>query len=318
MSLLIRPLRITDIDSLTDIAAISFAAEYEARGQTAASFSQQIRMVTRGRMIPFRLFTRLAGYKWAIFVAEVDGRIVGCGGYIGRKQVELANLMVHPDYRRQGIGRALLQKRLTYLAEAGYPYVTTTVLTTNTASLGNLSQQGFTPFDTYTILQKPLASTENHKWSDASLLSRQLTPTDKSIFTQIEAELTPPDLLAQQGSKVEGYFLSSGQRLLNRLTGSRFWARAFIHKGETVGFLAGRTATGQTSGMVGRPIVRDAHLHHLPAMLHEAETWLLQEDKKKVQLSLPVSRAHVGEELLHQYGWTETYTWVRLIKKLSA
>jgi ribosomal protein S18 acetylase RimI-like enzyme len=108
MDLLIRPFRTTDVDALAEIAVLSFAEEYEARGQTADSFARQIRMATRGRMIPFKLFTRLAGYKWAIFVAEVNGRIVGCGGYLGRKQVELANLMVHPDYRRRGIGQVPL------------------------------------------------------------------------------------------------------------------------------------------------------------------------------------------------------------------
>ena len=86
-----------DFNTLTRTANVSFAEEDTARGETPESFVQQVRMVTRGRMIPFKVLTALAGYKWEIFVAEVDGAVVGCGGFLGRKKMELANLMVHPD-----------------------------------------------------------------------------------------------------------------------------------------------------------------------------------------------------------------------------
>lgn len=51
-------------------------------------------------------------------------------------------MMVHPQYRRQGIGQALLEKRLQNLVENGYPSVTTTILASNEASSGNVSKQG--------------------------------------------------------------------------------------------------------------------------------------------------------------------------------
>lgn len=82
--MLIRPFQPEDIEPLTEIAKASFAEEYTARGETPESFVQQIRLVTRWRMISFKLLTAVAGYKWEIFVAEVDGEVVGCGGFLGK------------------------------------------------------------------------------------------------------------------------------------------------------------------------------------------------------------------------------------------
>ena len=313
MDLIIRPFTATDIDALAEIATLSFAEEYEARGQTAASFTQQIRMATRGRMIPFKLFTRLAGYQWAIFVAAVNGRVVGCGGYLGRKQMELANLMVHPDYRRRGIGQALLKKRLEHLAEAGYSHVTTTVLATNTASLGNLDKQGFVVFDEYIIMEKPFLAASNAQPDD--LLARPLEAADRPIFQALEARLTAPDLLKLEGSREDNYFPSSGEQLLNRLTGGQLWTRAFVYQGAVIGFLLGTTGKSQQLGTFGRPMVADVHLPHLPAMLHKAEAWLIAEGKAEVRISVPSSRPHL-HDMLREQGWKEGHTWVKLVRQL--
>lgn len=315
MNLIIRPFNTADINALTEIATLSFAEEYEARGQTTANLIQQIRMATRGRMIPFRIFSVLAGYSWAIFVAEVDGRIVGCGGYLGRKQMELANLMVHPDYRRRGIGQALLEKRLDHLAQAGYSHVTATILGTNTASLGNLAKQGFQVFDQYTILEKQLPHPLSRIQSDPNLLARPLAVSDKPVFQAIEAVLATPDLLELEGSREDLYFPSFGSRLLNRLTGGQSWTRAFLHQETVIGFLLGASGSNRRLGTVGRPMVNDNHLPHLPAMLHEAEAWLIREGKEKIRISVPTARPYL-RDWLHKQGWTETHTWVRLVKRL--
>jgi ribosomal protein S18 acetylase RimI-like enzyme len=315
MQFIIRPFRIPDVDALAEIATLSFAEEYEARGQTSASFMQQIRRATRGRMIPFKIFSRLAGYKWAIFVAEVNGRIVGCGGYLGRKQMELANLMVHPDYRRRGIGQALLEKRLDHLTQAGFGHVTTTVLATNTASLGNLAKKGFEVFDQYTILEKPLLASSNRTQPNPDLLTRPLKASDRPVFRSIETALATPDLLELEGSRVDHYFPSLGAQLLNRLTGGRFWTRTFLHQEAAIGFLLGITGSSQRLGTVGRPMVSDNHLPHLPAMLHEAEAWLITEGKDKIRISIPTARPHL-RHMLEEQGWAETYTWIRLVKQL--
>ena len=54
------------------------------------------------------------------FVAEVDGRVVG---YVGSQTVlgetDMMNIATHPDYRKQGIARALINTLISALAEQG-------------------------------------------------------------------------------------------------------------------------------------------------------------------------------------------------------
>ncbi|HWO95181.1 MAG TPA: GNAT family N-acetyltransferase [Bacillus sp. (in: firmicutes)] len=51
-----------------------------------------------------------------LFVAKINDRIVGsvqlhlCTKQNGNHRAEIAKLMTHPDYRRSGIGRSLMQK----------------------------------------------------------------------------------------------------------------------------------------------------------------------------------------------------------------
>ena len=54
------------------------------------------------------------------FVAEEDGRVVG---YVGSQTVlgetDMMNIATHPDYRKQGIAKALINTLISALAEQG-------------------------------------------------------------------------------------------------------------------------------------------------------------------------------------------------------
>ena len=54
------------------------------------------------------------------YVAEEDGRVVG---YVGSQTVlgetDMMNIATHPDYRKQGIARALINTLISALAEQG-------------------------------------------------------------------------------------------------------------------------------------------------------------------------------------------------------
>jgi GNAT superfamily N-acetyltransferase len=312
----IRPFHYSDLDQVIGIAKVSFADEQLARGGTPESFAHQIRLVARGRLFPFRILSALAGYKWEILVAEVDGIVVGCGAYLGRKQMELANLMVHPDYRRRGIGQALLEKRLDLLTKRGYPLVLTNILASNQASLGNVVKQGFEVYDRYSLWESSLPLKHDRFTAAASLTSRPVQAEDAAAFKRLEEQIVPPMWLQIQGSAAPNYFVSFGERLLERFTNTQTWVRVFFREDETVGFLSTGTSGDQSKGILSRPVVADENLVHLPAMLDEAAAWLMELGKTAVQMAVPDEREQLAAQL-ESAGWVKSQSWLRLVKWLD-
>lgn len=69
------------------------------------------------------------------WIAEVDGRLAGSltlWDVVG--EGEIANVAVHPDFWRQGIGRALVQTALDKAAELGFARVMLEVRASNEAA----------------------------------------------------------------------------------------------------------------------------------------------------------------------------------------
>lgn len=313
--MVIREFRYTDLDPLINIAKVSFAEEYSASGQSPQSFINQVRMVTRGRMIPFNLLTYLTGIQWKLYVAEVDNLVVGCGSFMGRHTMELANLMVHPQHRRRGIGQALLEKRLEHLRERGYSYVKTSVLATNEASLGNLHKQGFEVFDRYTILEASLPLPLNTRLSD-KINSRPVQKLDITAFKELEKQIATPAWLQIQGSAAPNYFLTFGDRLMQKFTNEQRWVRVFSREGKIIGFLSATTSGNQTKGSLFRPVITQEHIVHFPQLLSEAAVWLGQLGKEKIRIGVPDDREQLMLELLKN-GWVKTVSWVLLVKWLD-
>ena len=57
-----------------------------------------------------------------LFLARVDGESVGCAGFRENNQstVEIKRMYVKSEFRRQGIGRALLQRIISEATKLGY------------------------------------------------------------------------------------------------------------------------------------------------------------------------------------------------------
>lgn len=119
---LIRKLDLTrDLDQVADLIELCFPIHLDPDGKT---YVNEMRKAARD----FRLMGRLAGYsnldpvnvKSSGFVWEDNGRIIGNLSLIplqkeGRRVFLIANVAVHPDYRRRGIARKLTQTALEYL-----------------------------------------------------------------------------------------------------------------------------------------------------------------------------------------------------------
>lgn len=86
---------------------------------------------------------------FSTLVAELDGRVVGFACYSINhlpgvdETLLLANLAVHPDFRRRGVGRALLEARLRIGAAAGLRTAVTVTRATNEPLKALYRQYGF-------------------------------------------------------------------------------------------------------------------------------------------------------------------------------
>jgi ribosomal protein S18 acetylase RimI-like enzyme len=69
-----------------------------------------------GQTVAARYWAQVPGPDVVLYTAKLNNRIVGtvqlhlCGKQNGLHRAEIAKLMTHPDYRRQGIGRLLMQR----------------------------------------------------------------------------------------------------------------------------------------------------------------------------------------------------------------
>jgi len=93
----------------------------------------------------------------AAFVSVADGQIIGYitvrvqpqPDYWQIKRVGcISGLMVHRDYRRRGIGRALLRRAIRFLAEKEIPYLTVYTAAGNQAAIEFYQRSGMAPLYT--------------------------------------------------------------------------------------------------------------------------------------------------------------------------
>ena len=95
----IRRMQIEDLDAVVTIENITFPKPW-----TRDSFSHDL--------------TDNPAARW--LVAEVQGQVVGfVGMWVIFDQSEVTNIAVHPEHRREGIGRLLLAAGLQYVANLG-------------------------------------------------------------------------------------------------------------------------------------------------------------------------------------------------------
>jgi ribosomal protein S18 acetylase RimI-like enzyme len=112
-----------DLLAVAELIEICFAATLDEDGR---DYLRQLRWTARDvtylswlQGAAERITSPLYGFVW-----EEDGRIVGNLSLIplyrrGKVIYMIANVAVHPDFRRQGIGRELTQAALDYLRQRG-------------------------------------------------------------------------------------------------------------------------------------------------------------------------------------------------------
>lgn len=143
----IRRLRVDDIDAIIEIDAKAIGEakpEYWRRKLALYLAEQDLEAITAANQFLSGIDPQLAR------VAEVNGRVVGFMiGEIRSWEFRqpptgwITAMAVHPDYRRQGIGRRLLAEVLDYFREKGIENVRTMVEWSDGEVLSFFTAMGF-------------------------------------------------------------------------------------------------------------------------------------------------------------------------------
>jgi ribosomal protein S18 acetylase RimI-like enzyme len=293
--MIIRDFRYQDLQPVTQLYAEGLADENQLVGLSPEAAIRQVRLFTRGRMIPVKVLTRLMGIQWGALVAEVDGQVVGVGGYIGDSEcVALGPLVVLPAYRRRGIGQALLEVRLQRVARSSCKLVTASILENNEAALGNLRKQGFREYSHSAEFEAPLPLSLRVADRPALICHRRAIPEDRTKLEALERDNHSAEQIEIEGSEVPKLYPSWSTRLLSRLygqfNGRQAWDRVFEKEGQVVGFVRAMSEVTFAKGLVPVLVVAHNDPYVQQAMLLAAAEWFTGLSKQAIRVTVAGNR----------------------------
>jgi hypothetical protein len=239
-----------------------------------------------------------------MIVAEVDGNVAGFVMVTGRDRVNMNTLMVDPQYRRYGIGVALVEETFQRCQALGYPFVSAEVLTTNLPSAKLCEKVGFEVYDTYTTYETPLP------------LSQPVRKGEQSAFVATERTFVSAVDLHVRGSAIRFYFPSFYRLLVDHREHKQYQAWAVEKDGQRVGFQYLHSSLGNPKGTLTRPMLLDGHLDSLPSILVMAGDWFSELGKHTLRLESPADRPHLTENLF-SWNWRPSVGWLCLVKWLD-
>jgi ribosomal protein S18 acetylase RimI-like enzyme len=186
-----------DLNQVADLVELCFASTLDADGHR---YLRQMRTAARSPNLA-RLAGRLGdpgSFPMTGFVWEENGSLVGNLSLIpfpqrGGRLYLIANVAVHPDYRRQGIARALTRAALNYLQRGGYPLPWLQVRDDNPSALELYQSLGFhEQFRRTTWHSGDLAFPQTPAQSDLSI--SPLRARDRKIQQLLLENSYPPEL----------------------------------------------------------------------------------------------------------------------------
>lgn len=154
MKLTIRPADLTDARDAASIALLlnAYAVEPVGGGQPLAPDARE-RLVPALRDIPRALVLLALADEAAVGIAVC---FVGFSTFRARPLLNIHDLAVLPQHRRQGVGRALLQAAEDYARRQGCCRVTLEVLESNAGARELYRRFGFDDSTVSRFLVKPL------------------------------------------------------------------------------------------------------------------------------------------------------------------
>lgn len=205
-----RPINLrTDLGAIATLIETCFADEMDAQGRAAV---REMRAISRSG--PFlwllaslnRVVRDIAsGYVWV-----EDGWLVGNVSIYRADTPDfdwvIANVAVHPDFRRRGIARSLMQASLELLCKRKGRSVALQVRQSNLGAIALYRALGFAIVRTWTTWRHPapmvalerssppIEAAQGNDWRDIYALAREIRPTGLGWMRATDASAFRPTL----------------------------------------------------------------------------------------------------------------------------
>lgn len=193
---LIRDFKKSDLDDLLEVANNSFAEEFEISGFDPDHIRKMVDRMSSllGKIILG--FLRLFGKEpFRFFVAEVDGRVVGSTMVNPKRKIGyIANVMVHPAYRRKSIATKLMKSALNYAQKKKSSRAILHVVSTNTAAKGLYHKLGFKKSENMIYLIAPIGSLQKPKNVEDILIRDHCRGDMNNVYNLIKRSEDPTHL----------------------------------------------------------------------------------------------------------------------------
>jgi len=194
-----------DLDALGELVAVAFADDATTLGN---DFRAEIRMLKK--VVPIVvILQKVSGtfrHNFDGFVIEDQGKFISLvvTGRSGAKSKrwEIGNVATHPDYRRRGLARQLVDRAIEHARSLGANVCLLEVRAENTGAYHLYRSQGFEHYDSTTVMKleslpsiqcipakgytvRPMKYGE---WKPRFGLARLETPAEVQNFLPVEAE----------------------------------------------------------------------------------------------------------------------------------
>ncbi len=209
------------LGGIAALIELCFARDMDAGGR---SVIREMQFVSGfGPVLPLLNAFGLLQYPWLLGYAWVeDGQVVGCANTqraAGRDNTWLiANVAVHPNYRRRGIALALMRATLDYIRSRGGVEAILQVDDDNPAAIELYRQLGFACVTTQTAWARPALLPLPMALSTKFII-RPSTPADWPEQLALAARVRPEGFLWNQPLRAVNFNPTLGMRLDRWLAG---------------------------------------------------------------------------------------------------
>jgi ribosomal protein S18 acetylase RimI-like enzyme len=241
-----------DLGQIADLIEVCFAAQMDTGGRSAVN---EMKMISQLGPVAWllALIDRYVAGLGSGFVWRTGGHVVGNVSLYRAGKLPglgpgwmIANVAVHPDFRRRGIALAMMEATIERARREGGGWITLEVEASNDGALALYDRLGFRRFETLTLWEHPayygaLTATDpghwpvrRRRWGDGAAETDLIFGRARQgamVFTQpIDQQMvsdTPLDLLdAALGGKMRERWVLDDPYMPDRLLGS-LWVEAY-------------------------------------------------------------------------------------------